>query len=58
MLWAQISILVLVFAGMLITANQHGKPKTGIEDFWTHLISVAIILILLYFAGGFSQIFH
>lgn len=50
----QIVYLVLIGAGLLIAANQHGKPKKGNENFWTTFISASITLTILYLGGFFS----
>lgn len=57
MLWAQITNLIFIVVGLLITANQHGKPKTGEHNFWAYAIAVAIGFTVNYFAGTYSKIF-
>ena len=52
----QIIYLSLVFAGMLIAANQHGKPKEGKHNIWYSLIAQTIIMLCLYY-GGFFNVF-
>ena len=47
--------LVLSAIGLLIAANQHGKPKTEPYNFWHTLIASSIVIWLLY-AGGFFNV--
>ena len=54
---AQIIILALFFIGACLSANSHGKPKTGKESFWVWLISSLITLGLLYWGGFFDCLF-
>lgn len=54
---AQITWLVLVFIGLLISANQDGKPKTGKYSFLGSLISITISLSILYWGGFFNVFF-
>lgn len=53
--WPQITYLVLVFIGMLLAARDHGKPKTGTENFFTTIFASSIGWTLLYFGGFFSK---
>lgn len=46
--------LVLVGIGLLLSARGHGKPKTGMESFWSTLISVSICISLLWWGGFFA----
>ena len=50
---AEIILLCLAAFSLLMGANSHDKPKTGKENFWIDLISNAITLSLLYWAGLF-----
>lgn len=50
----QIIILVLFFISLLISANQHGKNKTGKHDFFVSLFSSLLHLLLLYWGGFFK----
>ena len=47
--------LVLSAIGLLIAANQHGKPKKEPHNFWSTLIATSIVIWLLY-SGGFFDI--
>ncbi len=57
MLWAQITILVLTGVGLLISANEHGKPKTGTNSFPLCFVCSIIAFLLHLFAGPYSRIF-
>ncbi len=57
MLWAQITILVMYGVSLLLFARDHGKPKTGNDNFWMALASLNLMFWLTYFAGGFDRIF-
>lgn len=46
--------LCLIFVGLLVGANEHGKPKTGEHNFWFTFIGAAISVGLLYWGGFFS----
>lgn len=52
--WPQITWIVLMAAGLLISANSHGKPKTGTHNFWAVLTS-AVIQFALVYCGGFFK---
>ena len=49
-----IVLISLWAASLLISANQHGKEKTGKYNFWASLIGLAINVALLYWAGLFD----
>jgi hypothetical protein len=49
----QIIYVVLTFAGMLITAHNHGKPRAD-ENFWTSLVATIIVYSLLAWGGFFG----
>lgn len=53
----QIVILVLYFIGLLMSANRHGKEKTGKHNFWLDIITAGIVLSLYYWAGTFDPLF-
>jgi LPXTG-motif cell wall-anchored protein len=53
---AQIALVVFFSLTLLSYAHDHGKPQTGNDNFWTGLVGVGIIVTLIYFAGGFSQL--
>lgn len=60
MLWSQIGLLVFLGAILLISAQSSGKGKSSGSDtpFVDGLIVVGILFTLIFFAGGFSRIFH
>ena len=58
MLWAQVTLLALYFTSMLLSAYQHGKPKTGRHNFWASAIAMAMGFTIQFFCGAFSRIFH
>jgi hypothetical protein len=49
----QIIYLSLVFMGLLIGANQHGKERTP-HNFWNTLVATIITISLLYWGGFFD----
>ena len=51
------SIILLVLAAMElgIYLAKHGEYKTGTYNFWIGLLSVAIYLVLYYYAGVFDN---
>lgn len=51
------SIILLVLAAMElgIYLAKHGEHKTGKYNFWIGLLSVAIYLVLYYYAGVFDN---
>lgn len=51
------SIILLILAAMElgIYLAKHGEDKTGKYNFWTGLFSVAIYLVLYYYAGVFDN---
>jgi len=53
--WALLIIYIFVFLGLLINANQHGKPKDN-WNFWTSLICYVIELTLIWWALGWRFI--
>jgi hypothetical protein len=57
MLWAQIAILILLGASLLIYSNEHGKVIEKKGNFWSGFVSILISTTLFYFAGAFDQIF-
>lgn len=52
---AIIIILAFMLISLLLHAYMHGKPKEGKHNFWIHLVSVILTLILYYFAGLFDK---
>lgn len=53
--WPQIFMIVLLLAGMCLNARDHGKPKTGKDDFWVWLAANVILNFVLY-CGGFWKL--
>lgn len=52
----QIIYLTITAVGLLIEANQHGKPKgPGNHNFWVTAVSTAICLSILYWGGFFTN---
>jgi len=52
--WPQITFAALIMLNLGITLEQHGKPKTGNENFWIALTGAALTLWLLYMGGFFK----
>lgn len=52
----QIIYLILIFADLLYSANQHGKVRPK-YNFWANLVSVIIVLSILYSGGFFDKLF-
>ena len=52
----QIIYLLIIFIGLLIASNEHGKDKKGKHNFWTTLIAASLVLYLLYWGGFFDVI--
>jgi hypothetical protein len=52
----QIIYLSVLLISLLISANQHGKPKEGNYNFWTNLLAYTIGFIIVA-AGGFFDVF-
>jgi len=50
----QVLIIILMAAGLLISANQHGQVKTKKENFWVIFVSYIIQIGILYWGGFFS----
>lgn len=51
----QIIYLSLVFVGLLIAANQHGKERSP-HNFWVTLVATLITVSLLFWGGFFDVI--
>ena len=51
---AKILLITLYAISLLISANEHGKPKTGRNSFWTALVGMAIQMGLLWWGGFFG----
>lgn len=54
----QIITIILALIGLLVSANQHNKPKEGNESFWRTLIAFIIQFTLLYFGGFYDNIIN
>lgn len=51
-----LALYLLFLTSLLLSANQHGKPKTGKNDFWTTLFATIISLVLIWWALGWKFI--
>ncbi|GAC1381818.1 MAG: hypothetical protein NVS3B25_33540 [Hymenobacter sp.] len=51
----EVLLLVLGLIGLLLHAHDHGKPKTGYDNFWYTLIACVINYGLMYWAGLFHS---
>jgi hypothetical protein len=50
----QIIWCVLMAISLLLSANNHNKPKTGVYKFWYTLVAVVIEVTLLILGGFFN----
>ena len=50
----QILMVALFAVALLIGAYEHGKPKTGKNNFWSELVGTAIQVGLLVWGGFFN----
>jgi hypothetical protein len=50
----QIIMVCIIALNLLIGANQHGKPKEGVVNFWSILLGQLILAALLIIGGFFS----
>lgn len=50
----QIIYIAILFMGLGVTLQEHGKPKTGTTNAWYSIIAVFIQLVLLSFGGFFG----
>lgn len=48
--WGFALYCALLFAGLLMSAHNHGKPKTGKENFWTSASASFLMLIIILWA--------
>jgi len=53
--WPQITYLSLIFLGLLIMSNKHGKQKVGVYSFWETLFASIPLWVILYFGGFFTK---
>lgn len=54
--WPQVTYLILLVIGVAISAEKHGKPRTGNYSFPTSLVAAAIISAILYFGGFWTGV--
>ena len=55
MKWPQILMIVILSADMGMALIMHGKKKEGDYNAWTELIGNAIIAVILYFGGFWTN---
>ena len=53
--WPQIVMMVLIGADIGLSLERHGKPKEGTNSFFTMLIADAIMVVILFYGGFWSQ---
>ncbi len=51
--WPQALYLLLTLGGLLASAQDHGKPKTGKTNFWPALVASILCFALLIWGGFF-----
>lgn len=51
---AKILVISLYIVSLMIAANQHGKDRTGKNNFWGSLIATALEIGLLWWGGFFN----
>ena len=51
----QISYLALVLLGAGIALAKHGEPRRDKYNFWTSMLSEAIVITILYCGGFFTR---
>ena len=51
-----IVILAMLFLSLGISLSEHGKPKTGNNNFWVSLIANSITIAILYWGGFFNAL--
>lgn len=49
--WLYVSLL---FVGLLISANEHGKERNGKNNFWVSALGAAVAIGILAWGGFFS----
>lgn len=49
--WPQWAFFLLLSVSLLLHARDHGKPKTGKDNFWVAIVSIALLNSLLFFGG-------
>jgi hypothetical protein len=54
--WAHWTYFGLILAGLLLHARDHGKPKTGKDNFWLVAFCTGLSLLLVWQMGGFESI--
>lgn len=50
----EIIIVLLSAISLGIDLKEHGEPKTGYNNVWSHIISICITYFLMYKAGLFQ----
>lgn len=51
----QIIFIALSIVSLLLSANMHGKERTGKHNFWVTFIRVVIMYSILYWGGFFNN---
>ncbi len=51
---AQITLIIIWAIGLLIASNEHGKPKTGTNNFWHMFIAIVLNFAILWWGGFWS----
>ena len=54
---AQITYIILLLIGLMISSYQHGKPKEGKHNLFIDLFSYFISVLILYWGGFFDILF-
>lgn len=49
--WPQYVLASLYLIGLLLHARDHGKPKTGKDNFFVAAVSIVINIVVLHFGG-------
>ena len=55
-MWPQITYLILLAIGLMVSSYEHGKPKKGEHNIFWSLLSYIIGFWILY-EGGFFNVF-
>ena len=55
--WPQIAWIFILIFNLGYAAVNHGKPKTGNENFWINLLASTISFTIIYFGGFFKGFF-
>lgn len=54
--WPQITFAVFLGVELGIRLAKNGQPRTGHYTLWDQLISWALILVVLYYGGFFTEV--